>query len=122
MKGGCQLDNKIKIDYSSYYFSVVPFIKAARDLGCWALLIVGARKRGKTYSMLEYAYEQNEQLVFLKRQVGDIKLLCLNAKNKQRKMKKDSEDDDIEEFDEDDDVSPYADLNDDHGWNVQQKC
>lgn len=121
MKGGYQLDNQIKIDYSSYYFSVVPFIKAARDLGCWALLIVGARKRGKTYSMLEYAYEQNEQLVFLKRQVGDIKLLCLNAKNKQRKMKKDSEDDDIEEFDEDDDVSPYADLNDDHGWNVQPK-
>lgn len=119
MKGGYQLD-KLNINYESYYFSVVPFIEAARKLNCWAVTIVGARKRGKTYSMLEYAYERNEQLVFLKRQVGDIKLLCLNSKNLKRKLK-DSEDDDIEEFDEDDDVSPYKDLNIDHGWNVQPK-
>lgn len=120
MKGGFQLD-KINIDYSSYYFSVVPFIKAAKELGCWALIIVGARKRGKTYSMLEYAYEQNDQIVFLKRQVGDIKLLCLNAKNKQKRLKDLEDDEDIEGFEEDDDVSPYADLNEDHGWNVQPK-
>lgn len=115
--------DKLKINYESYYFSCVPFIKAARELGCWCLIIVGARKRGKTYSMLEYAYMNDEQLVLLKRQVGDIKLLCLNSKNKQKKLKRDSEDieDDIEEFDEDDDVSPYADLNEDHGWNVQPK-
>ena len=112
---------KLEINYESYYFSVVPFIKAARQLGCWAVVIVGARKRGKTYSMLEYAFEQNEQIIFLKRQVGDIKLLCMNAKNKKKKMSKDSEDDDIEEYDENDDFSPYADLNEDHGWNVQPK-
>ena len=88
MKGGFQLDNKLKINYESYYFSVVPFIKAARDLGCWCVTIVGARKRGKTYSMLEHAYLENEQIVFLKRQVGDIKLLCLNAKNKQKHIAK----------------------------------
>ena len=112
---------KLEINYESYYFSVVPFIKAARQLDCWAVIIVGARKRGKTYSMLEYAYEENEQIIFLKRQVGDIKLLCMNAKNKKKKMSKDSEDDDIEEYDENDDFSPYADLNEDHGWNVQPK-
>ena len=120
MKCGFQLD-KISINYESYYFSVVPFIKAARDLGCWCITIVGARKRGKTYSMLKYAYEENEQIIFLKRQVGDIKLLCMNAKNKQKRLKSDSEDDDIEGFDEDDDYSPYADLNDDIGSNVQPK-
>ena len=113
--------DKISINYESYYFSVVPFIQAARDLGCWCITIVGARKRGKTYSMLKYAYEENEQIIFLKRQVGDIKLLCMNAKNKQKRLKSDSEDDDIEGFDEDDDYSPYADLNDDIGSNVQPK-
>ena len=88
MKGGFQLvkKEKLEINYESYYFSVVPFIKAARQLDCWAVVIVGARKRGKTYSMLEYAFEQNEQIIFLKRQVGDIKLLCMNAKNKKKKQ------------------------------------
>ncbi len=115
------MDDKLKIDYSSYYFSVVPFIKLARELGCWCLTIVGARKRGKTYSMLEYAYDENEQIIFLKRQVNDIKLLCLNAKNKHKKLNKDTEDDDIEGFEEDDDFSPYADLNEDKHINVQPK-
>ena len=120
MKGGYQLD-KIQIDYESYYFDVAPFIEAAKDLGCWCLIIVGARNRGKTYSMLKYAYERNEQIIFLKRQVGDIKLLCLNAKNKKKRLK-DSEDEDLEYEDiEDDDFSPYKDLNDDLGINVQPK-
>ena len=37
----------IKVNYEDYYFSVVPFIEAAKKLGCWCILIVGARKRGK---------------------------------------------------------------------------
>ena len=116
----------IKIDYDSYYFDIVPFIEAAKKLGCWCLLVVGARNRGKTYSTLKYAYENNEQIIFLKRQVGDISLLCLNAKNIERKRikasrSKDDEELDIEEFDEDDDFSPYADLNEDLGINVQPK-
>ena len=114
------MDNQIKIDYSSYYFSVVPFIKAARDLGCWALLIVGARKRGKTYSMLEYAYDQKEQLIFCKRQVSDIDLLCSAAKKAKKKLKADDEDEYYLD-DEDDDLSPYADLNEDKHINVQPK-
>ena len=120
MKGGYQLD-KLKIDYEDYYFSVVPFVEAAKELGCWIVLIVGARNRGKTYSMLKYAYERDEQIIFLKRQVGDIKLLCLNAKNKMKKRKSDEEDEDLEDFDEDDDFSPYADLNEDLEINVQPK-
>ena len=124
MKGGFQLI--IKIDYDSYYFDVAPFIEAAKALGCWALVIVGARDRGKTYSTLKYTYERDEQIIFLKRQVGDISLLCLNAKNVERKRikaarAKDDEDIDLEEFDEDDDFSPYADLNEDLGINVQPK-
>ncbi len=116
----------IKIDYDSYYFDVAPFIEAAKALGCWVLVIVGARDRGKTYSTLKYTYENNEQIIFLKRQVGDISLLCLNAKNVERKRikaarTKDDEDVDLEEFDEDDDFSPYADLNEDLGINVQPK-
>lgn len=120
MRGGFQLDNKIKIDYESYYFDVKPFVQAAKELGCWCLLIVGARNRGKTYSMLKLAYEENSQIIFLKRQVGDIKLLCLNAKHK--KKLKDSEDlDEYDDFEEDDDMSPYKDLNEDLGINVQPR-
>ena len=124
MKGGFQL--VIKIDYDSYYFDVAPFIEAAKALGCWVVVIVGARDRGKTYSTLKYTYERDEQIIFLKRQVGDISLLCLNAKNVERKRikaarAKDDEDIDLEEFDEDDDFSPYADLNEDLGINVQPK-
>ena len=116
----------IKIDYDSYYFDVAPFIEAAKALGCWVVVIVGARDRGKTYSTLKYTYERDEQIIFLKRQVGDISLLCLNAKNVERKRikaarAKDDEDIDLEEFDEDDDFSPYADLNEDLGINVQPK-
>lgn len=116
----------IKIDYDSYYFDVAPFIEAAKALGCWVVVIVGARDRGKTYSTLKYTYERDEQIIFLKRQVGDISLLCLNAKNVERKRikaarVKDDEDIDLEEFDEDDDFSPYADLNEDLGINVQPK-
>lgn len=95
-----------KIDYNSYYFSVVPFIEAARKLKCWCVLIVGARDRGKTYSMLKYAIEQREQLIFLKRTVEDVKLLVASSKHPDM-------------FD--DDLSPYADLNSDMNLNVQPR-
>ena len=88
----------VKIDYTSYYFSVVPFIKAARHLKCWCVVIVGARDRGKTYSMLKYALEQKEEIIFLKRTVEDVKLLIASSKHPER-------------FE--DDLSPYADINDD---------
>lgn len=95
---------KVKIDYTSYYFSVVPFIEAARRLKCWCVVIVGARDRGKTYSMLKYALEQKEEIIFLKRTVEDVKLLIASSKHPER-------------FE--DDLSPYADINDDIGTNVQ---
>lgn len=92
------------IQYDSYYFDVKPFIQAAKDLGCWCILIVGARDRGKTYSMLKLALDNKEQLVFLKRTVEDVKLLIASSKHP-----------DLFE----DDLSPYADLNDDLNLNVQ---
>lgn len=94
----------IKIDYESFYFDVVPFIEAAKKLGCWCILIVGARDRGKTYSMLKYGIEQKEQIIFVKRTVEDVKLLLASAKHP-------------EMFE--DDLSPYADLNDDLNLNIQ---
>ena len=94
----------IHINYDSYYFDVVPFIKAARELGCWCVLIIGARDRGKTYSMLKHGIESKEQLIFIKRTVEDVKLLLASAKHP-------------EMFE--DDLSPYADLNDDLGLNIQ---
>lgn len=94
----------IEIDYNAYYFDVVPFIKAARRLKCWCVLIIGARDRGKTYSTLKFAIEEKEQIVFVKRTVEDVKLLIASSKHP-----------DLFE----DDLSPYADLNDDLGLNIQ---
>ena len=98
------LSEIIHIDYDSYYFDVGPFIDAARSLGCWCILIVGARDRGKTYSMLKLGIERKEQLVFVKRTVDDVKLLIASSKHP-------------ELFE--DDLSPYADLNEDLNLNVQ---
>lgn len=94
----------IRINYDSYYFDVVPFIEAAKKLDCWCILIVGARDRGKTYSMLKYGIESKEQIIFIKRTVEDVKLLIASAKHP-----------DMFE----DDLSPYADLNDDLNLNIQ---
>lgn len=85
----------INVDYSSFYFDVRPFVKLARELGCWALIVVGARKRGKTYSTLSMALEEKSQIIFCKRTIDDVNLLCSGST----------------EFD--DDLSPYADLNED---------
>jgi hypothetical protein len=95
---------ELKIDYNSYYFDVAPFIKAARALRCWCVLIVGARDRGKTYSTLKYAIEEKSEIIFLKRTVDDVKLLIASSKHPDK-------------FD--DDLSPYADLNADFALNVQ---
>lgn len=94
----------ININYDSFYFDVVPFIEAAKKLGCWCILIVGARDRGKTYSMLKHGLETKEQVIFIKRTVEDVKLLLASAKHP-----------DMFE----DDLSPYADLNEDLNLNVQ---
>mgnify|MGYP003293438474 CR=1 FL=1 len=51
----------------TFWFDVAPDIDLARKLGCWIVLIVGARKRGKTYSMLKLGIERKEQLIFVKR-------------------------------------------------------
>ena len=91
----------IKVDYSSFYFDVRPFVKLARELDCWALLVVGARKRGKTYSTLTMALEEKAQIIFCKRTIDDVNLLCSGST----------------EFD--DDLSPYADINEDMKLNIK---
>lgn len=91
----------IHVDYSSFYFDVRPFVKLAKDLKCWCLLIVGARKRGKTYSSLQMAIDEKAQIIFCKRTIDDVNLLCSGST----------------EFD--DDLSPYADLNEDMKLNIK---
>lgn len=102
MKKRQQNDHKtIKVDYTSYYFDVRPFVSLAKELGCWGLIIVGARKRGKTYSTLQMAIEEKTQIIFCKRTIDDVNLLCSGST----------------EFD--DDLSPYADLNEDMDLNIK---
>lgn len=103
MKKRCKNDDYtvIHVDYSSYYFEIKPFVKLARDLGCWALIVVGARKRGKTYSTLKMALDEKAEIIFCKRTIDDVNLLCSGCT----------------EFD--DDLSPYADLNEDLNLNIK---
>lgn len=92
----------------AFWFDVAPDIELARKLGCWIVLIIGARKRGKTYSMLKLGIERKEQLIFVKRNVEDVDMIVAgSALNKKQ------------EYNIDDDLSPYCDLNEDIGTNVQ---
>lgn len=92
----------------NFHFDIVPDIELARKLKCWCLLVIGARKRGKTYSMLKKGIVDKEQLIFVKRNVEDVKMLVAGSSLKHR-----------DNYNVDDDLSPYADLNIDLGTNVQ---
>ena len=63
----------------SFWFDVAPDIDLARKLGCWIVIIVGARKRGKTYSMLKLGIERKEQLIFVKRNVEDVDMIVAGS-------------------------------------------
>lgn len=70
----------------------------------WAYLVWSKRGPGKTYSTLRMMVEDNEKFVFMKRTIEDVNLMCARMEE--------SEDPD------DNDLSPFAPLNRDFGWNV----
>ena len=56
------------------YYNIMDDISEYPD--AWCYLIIGGRKRGKTYSTLKAAYENGIDFVFIKRTMEDVDLLC----------------------------------------------
>ena len=89
-----------KIDISIYY-DIKEDLEKYPD--AWAYFIFGGRGRGKTYGTMNYVKSNNEDFVFLKRNIEDIQTLCAGGK-----------DDEV-----DINLSPFKALNRDKGWNVK---
>lgn len=68
----------------------------------WCYVVWSARGKGKTYSALKYAYENHIPIIYMKRTIEDINLIC-SANNYGF------------------DPSPYVPINRDHGYNVKAK-
>lgn len=75
----------------------------------WCFLVVGARNRGKTYSGLKYQKTNKRKFIFIKRTNLDVNNLCAGGSVHNKRT----------DTDFDFDLSPFADLNDDFGWNVK---
>lgn len=56
------------------YYHVTDDIDMAPN--CWCYIIIGGRGRGKTYSTLKAAYENEIPFIFIKRTMEDVDLLC----------------------------------------------
>jgi len=72
----------------------------------WCYLVWSKRGPGKTYSTLRYMIEDGKKFIFMKRTIEDVNLLCARLDEK------------IELMDDEDDVSPFAPLNRDFGWDI----
>lgn len=68
----------------------------------WCFVVWSKRGPGKTYSSLKYAYENEIPIVYMKRTIDDVNLICQNN-----------------EFGFD--ASPYVPINRDHGYNIKAK-
>ena len=91
----------------SYYYNIQDDLKAYPD--CWCYLIVGGRNTGKTYSTLKDAKNSSKGFIFIKRTNFDVNNLCAGGTVHNTKM----------DIDFEYDLSPFADLNADMGWNVK---
>ena len=91
----------------SYYYNIQDDLKAYPD--CWCYLIVGGRNTGKTYSTLKDAKLSSKGFIFIKRTNLDVNNLCAGGTVHNAKM----------DIDFEYDLSPFADLNQDMGWNVK---
>lgn len=67
----------------------------------WCYVVWSARGKGKTYSALKYAYEKHIPIIYMKRTIDDVNLICAAT----------------EGFD----PSPYVPINRDHGYNIKPK-
>ena len=66
----------------------------------WCFIVWSARGKGKTYSGLKYSYENKIPIVYMKRTIEDVNLICsANAYG----------------FD----PSPYVPINRDHHYNIK---
>lgn len=90
-----------------YYYDIKDDLKQYTD--CWCYCIVGGRNTGKTYSSLKDAKENKKGFIFIKRTNLDVNNLCAGGHVHSQKL----------DMDFDFDLSPFADLNDDMGWNVK---
>ena len=90
-----------------YYYNIQDDLSKYPD--CWCYAIVGGRNTGKTYSALADAKENNKGFIFIKRTNLDVNNLCAGGHIHNKTMDMDFE------FD----LSPFADLNDDKGWNIK---
>lgn len=91
----------------SYYYDIQEDLKEYKD--CWCYCIVGGRNTGKTYSSLKDAKINNKGFIFIKRTNLDVNNLCAGGHVHSQKL----------DMDFDFDLSPFADLNADMGWNVK---
>lgn len=90
----------------NYYYDIKTDLEKYPN--CWCYLIVGGRNTGKTYSTLRYMKEGKHNFIFIKRTNLDVNNLCAGGHLHNKKL----------DMDIDFDLSPFADLNDDFGWNV----
>lgn len=91
----------------SYYYNIKDDFKKYPD--CWCYIVVGGRNTGKTYSVLKDAKEENKGFIFIKRTNLDVNNLCAGGHVHSNKL----------DMDFDFDLSPFADLNEDMGWNIK---
>ena len=68
----------------------------------WCHVVWSRRGPGKTYSALRYYYERNKPIIYIKRTIEDVNLICSGKPSA----------DGI-------DPSPYVPLNRDFGWNIK---
>lgn len=92
------------IDYKSgihndTYYHVEDDLNMFPD--AWCYVIWSARGKGKTYSALKYAYENDIPIIYMKRTIDDVNLICAATEN----------------FD----PSPYVPINRDTGYNIKPK-
>lgn len=69
---------------------------------CWCYLVWSKRGPGKTYSTLRYSKNHSIKIIYIKRTIDDVELIC-------------SADKIFDHFD----PSPYTPLNRDLGWNIK---
>lgn len=68
----------------------------------WCYAVWSRRGPGKTYSALLYAYENHIPIIYMKRTDDDVDMITMH-----------------EQMAEDFDPSPYAPINEDHGYNIK---
>jgi len=83
---------------NDYYFFADDLRKYPQ---AWCYVVYGPRASGKTYSALRSSYENNVPIMYMKRTIEDVNILCTNDGGV--------------------DLSPYVPINRDAGYNIQPK-